>query len=109
MKHDEYIRITGSRDDHNVSKHASTGRGITPSILIKDNVDVHVHKDHVWPPNTCLIVGDSILNNLDESKLTKKNRVVKVRAFPGSNICIHISFRCYVSSRHIHDSSCRYK
>ena len=31
-------------------------------------------------------VRDSILNNLDESKLTKKNIVVKVRAFPGSNI-----------------------
>ena len=45
-----------------------------------------MHKDHVWPPNTCLIVGDSILNNLDESKLTKRNRVVKVKAFPGSNI-----------------------
>ena len=31
-----------------------------------------------------LIVGDSLLNNIDESRLSTKNRRVKVRAFPGA-------------------------
>ena len=47
MKHDAYIHITGSRDDHNVSKQASIDRGLTPAILIKDNLDIRVHKDHI--------------------------------------------------------------
>ena len=44
------------------------------------------NNNHVWPENTCLIVGSSILNNLDENKLNKGNLVVKVRPFPGSTI-----------------------
>ena len=56
-------------------------------VSIPDSINEHnTQKDHYWPPNTCLVVGDSILNNLDEFKLTKKNKVVKVRAFPGSPI-----------------------
>ena len=42
--------------------------------------------NHLWPKNTCLIVGSSILNNLDERKLNKGNICVKVRPFPGSTI-----------------------
>ena len=44
--------------------------------------------NHLWPENTCLIVGSSILNNLDENKLNKRgsNLIVKVRAFSGSTI-----------------------
>ena len=41
---------------------------------------------HKWPHNTCLIAGDSIINNLDELKLSKGGVKVKVRAFSGSNI-----------------------
>ena len=62
----------------------------SPYVTVRDKRKMHNNSkciiNHVWPENTCLIVGDSILNNLKESKLTEKNRVVKVRAFPGSNI-----------------------
>ena len=51
----------------------------------KDSFDNN-NNNHLWPENTCLIVGSSILNNLDEHKLNKGNSVVKVRPFPGSTI-----------------------
>ena len=44
------------------------------------------NNNHVWPENTCLIVGSSIINNLDENKFNKGNLVVKVRPFSGSTI-----------------------
>ena len=42
--------------------------------------------NEVWPPNTILILGDSMVNQMDEDRLsasTKKN--VKVRSFGGLN------------------------
>ena len=45
--------------------------------IIRSTEAVEEDKNHVWPENTYLIVGDSIINNLEESKLTKKDRVVK--------------------------------
>ena len=55
--------------------------------------DVINNNNHEWPPNTCLIVGDSILNNLDESKLSKRNIPVKVRSFSG---CTIEDMYCYI-------------
>ena len=40
---------------------------------------------NIWPPNTCLIVGDSIVNGLMEEKMSK-NRLIKVRSFSGALI-----------------------
>ena len=40
---------------------------------------------HKWPRGTTLITGDSILNNIQEDRISK-NRRVKVRAFPGATI-----------------------
>ena len=34
-----------------------------------------------WPVNTILIAGDSIINGIDEKRLSKKNSNVKVRYF----------------------------
>ena len=40
-----------------------------------------------WPPKTILIVGDSMINKLDEQKRsTSMKRTVKVRSFPGSTV-----------------------
>lgn len=85
MKHEEYIRLIEGYEDDNTSKKGLIDRGITPLLGYSKNV-VNANKDHMWPPNTCLIVGDSILNNIDESKLSKKNKIVKVRPFSGSSI-----------------------
>ena len=38
-----------------------------------------------WPPNTILITGDLILNNLEERRMNKKYPA-KIRAFPGDDI-----------------------
>ena len=38
-----------------------------------------------WQKNTTLITGDSILNNIQESRISKKYNV-KLRAFPGADI-----------------------
>ena len=51
-------------------------------------------KKHEWPDNTCLIVGDSILRNLNESRLSKRNAPVKVRCFSGCNIDDMYSYIC---------------
>ena len=42
-------------------------------------------KNHTWPKGTVLITGDSILNNLQESRLNKHCNV-KVRNFPGADV-----------------------
>ena len=40
-----------------------------------------------WPPNTILIIGDSMINHLDEQRLsTSVKKTVKVRSFPGSTV-----------------------
>ena len=39
-----------------------------------------------WPDNTCLIVGSSIISNLNEKRLSKSNKLVRVRSFPGSTV-----------------------
>ena len=41
--------------------------------------------NHVWPNNTVLITGSSILNVIDEQRLNKKFNV-KVRPFPGAYV-----------------------
>ena len=37
-----------------------------------------------WPSGTCAIVGDSILSNIDERKISSR-RNIKVRSFPGAS------------------------
>ena len=40
-----------------------------------------------WPPNTILIAGDSMINQMDEQRLSHSvNRSVKVRSFSGANV-----------------------
>ena len=40
-------------------------------------------KAHTWPKGSCLVIGDLMLEGLDERKMSSK-RVVKVRKFPGA-------------------------
>lgn len=41
---------------------------------------------HAWLAGTCFIVVDSILTGTNENRLTRNNRVVKVRDFTGAAI-----------------------
>ena len=38
-----------------------------------------------WKPNTCLVVGDSILNGIQQNRMSK-NQLFKVRVFPGAHV-----------------------
>ena len=39
-----------------------------------------------WRKNTTLIVGDSMISGIDQQRLSVKERIVKVRSFPGATI-----------------------
>ena len=54
----------------------------TLNMLKKDTDIEEVHK---WPKNTILIVGDSIINGIEESRI-KKTIPVKVRSYQGAKI-----------------------
>lgn len=43
------------------------------------------NKKHPWPKGTCVIIGDSMLEGVDERKMSSK-RLIKVRKFPGATI-----------------------
>ena len=55
----------------------------TQSSEIKHPVDNVIHK---WSKNTTLIVGDSMISGIDETMISRKGRVVKVRPFSGATI-----------------------
>ena len=50
-------------------------------ILLNDKEIVHT-----WPKGTVLITGDSMLNGIEERKLCKPGRTVKVRPFSGATV-----------------------
>ena len=41
---------------------------------------------HKWSKNTTLIVGDSMITGVDETMISRKDRVVKVRSFSGATV-----------------------
>ena len=55
----------------------------TQSSEIKYPVDNVTHK---WSKNTTFIVGDSMISGIDETMISRKGRVVKVRPFSGATI-----------------------
>ena len=72
IKHQNYI------NDKNPTKVQST-----KSSEEKHPVDIVTHK---WSKNTTLIVGDSMIAGVNESMISRKGRVVKVRPFSGATI-----------------------
>ena len=52
--------------------------------VIENNGNVNANEK--WPPNTALIVGDSMISGVIEKKMRIKNTRVKVRSFPGAKI-----------------------
>ena len=78
------------------SRHSNArhdGGNITNSQHIPMNVrtlnmlkkDTDIEEVHKWPKNTILIVGDSIINGIEESRI-KKTFPVKVRSYQGAKI-----------------------
>ena len=46
--------------------------------------NVYDNESAPWPVNTILTAGDSMINGIDEKRLSKKNSNVKVRYFNGA-------------------------
>ena len=61
---------------------------ISPVIKNVINTDGDIINDtHYWPPHTILLASDSMFQNIDERRLSKKkNFTVKVRSFRGSTV-----------------------
>ena len=57
------------------------GNGIVSPIKVETAIQT---TNNTWPRNTILIIGDSMLNGIEEERLRRYN--VKVEAFPGSTI-----------------------
>ena len=55
------------------------------SQKVQENLEKSIDEKRRWPDNTILIAGDSILNNIEEKRLSRKFNV-KVRPFPGADI-----------------------
>ena len=59
---------------------------MVPEVCTKQHNDNRVENDiKPWLKNTVLIAGDSILNGIEDHRLSK-TRNVKLRAFPGAYI-----------------------
>ena len=52
----------------------------------KDNQDYQLADGKSGSNNLAYVVGDSMLNGMDERKMSNRKRLVKVRAHPGANI-----------------------
>ena len=69
----------GKSNQINQIKANSEKSSDTSHFCKKSNKSV---KAHTWPKGSCLVIDDSMLEGLDERKMSSK-RVVKVRKFPG--------------------------
>ena len=70
-------------DEGNITNSQRIPMNVRTLNMLKDHTDIEeVHK---WPKNTILIVGDSIINGIEESRITKKFPV-KVRSYQGAKI-----------------------
>ena len=55
--------------------------------IIRNRGKQNSNTNEKWPPNTILITGVSMINQLDEQRLSNSvNGCIKVRSFPGANI-----------------------
>ena len=83
------------------NKAAINGMSLKPKIVIDRGITIPVsnciaeqntendgqsHEVKLWPVNTTLIAGDSIISNVCERRLSRKNSYVKRRVFPGATV-----------------------
>ena len=60
-------------------------RFMNENDLINDDAREN-NDDRQWPKGIICVIGDSIIQGLDERRLCKSGTTVKVRCFPGANI-----------------------
>ena len=79
IRHDQHDKFL------NYKKNQKEPNEPEEDILINENLEQSINKKKQYPPNTILVTGDSLLNNIEERRLSKKFNV-KVRAFPGADV-----------------------
>ena len=58
-----------------------------PGTNYHNNIKEITHPNEIWPNDTILIIGDSMVNQMDEEKLSQSTgKMVKVRAFGGYGV-----------------------
>ena len=77
-RHKEYISVTTASITQTVD--IVNKVNVVPGVPGKFGILPPVSDKYPWDKETCLIVGDSLLNNIQEKKMGKK---FKVRSFPG--------------------------
>ena len=87
-KHQEYLLNTGCKSPslENTNNNENTKQFCDPQAR-KENLNetAEINKEFHWPSGTCAIVGDSMVNCIDEKKLQKHGNV-KVFYFSGTRI-----------------------
>ena len=74
-------KTNNSENINNMTKISNTQQ----NLLNQPKSNLNTSSSHKWPKNTLLIASDSILNQMDEKRLSGTMNV-KVRAFGGSSI-----------------------
>ena len=87
-KHQEYLLNTGckSPSSENTKNNKNT-KQFSDQQAKKENINEaeETNKEFHWPSGTCAIVGDSMVNGIDEKRLQKHGNV-KVFYFSGARI-----------------------
>ena len=77
-KHQEYLLNTGckSLSSENTKNNKNT-KQFSDQQAKKENINeaAETNKEFHWPSGTCAIVGDSVVNGIDEKKLQKHGNV----------------------------------
>ena len=88
-KHKEYLHNAGCKSPL-LENNKSNENPKQCDNLQDRNVDKKQPKEtnnnSLWPSGTCVIVGDSMVNGIDEKRLSKKHGNVKVFHFSGARI-----------------------
>ena len=87
-KHQEHLLNTGCKSpcSENAKNNKNT-KQFSDQQAKKENINEveETNKEFHWPSGTCAIIGDSMVNGIDEKKLQKHGNV-KVFYFPGARI-----------------------
>ena len=87
-KHQEYLLNTGCKSLSSKNTHNNENtKQFSDRQARKENIKetAETNKEFHWPSSTCPIVGDSMVNGIDEKKL-QKHGSVKVFYFSGARI-----------------------
>ena len=88
-KHKEYLHNAGCKSlslKNNKNNEKSKPSNNLQDRNLNKNQPQETNNKSLWPSGTCVIVGDSMINSIDEKGLSKKYGNNKVVHFPGAKI-----------------------